>query len=234
MKQYKPFMMIVIIITALTLTTKATVDEGFNHPDTSTWKPLFSADLSDAILPDQTTWSVKNDILTASADKAIWSMADYENYMLDLEFKTDTNSNSGIVIYCTDHEGKGWIANSIEVQITDDHGPKWKDKKGMVKCGAIFGFLAPQKSIVKKPGEWNRMTLFANGQQIDVVINGAHVTSMDMTKWTSNETNPDGSSIPSWLRKIAVAEKPTKGKIGLQGMHGPAGIWFRNIRVQQL
>ncbi|MDF7826887.1 DUF1080 domain-containing protein [Pontiellaceae bacterium B12227] len=234
MKPYTAFMPISLIAAALTLTLKATAGTEFNHPDTSTWKALFSPDLSDAILPDSTTWSVKDGILTASADKAIWTLADYEHYVLDLEFMNDTNSNSGVVIYCTDHEGTGWIANSIEVQLTDDHGSKWKNKKGIMKCGAIFGFLAPEKIVVKKPGEWNRMTLFANRQQIDVVINGEHVTSMDMTKWTSNETNPDGSNIPSWLRKIAVAEKPTRGKIGLQGMHGPAGIWFRNIRVKQL
>ena len=54
--------------------------------------------------------------------------------------------------------------------------------------------------------------------EIDVVLNGKHVTSMDMSKWTSAKKNPDGSNIPGWLNK-PKAELTTKGKIGLQGKH---------------
>ena len=43
--------------------------------------------------------------------------------MLDLEFKTGANANSGVIVYSTDT--KNWIPGAIEVQILDDQGDKW-------------------------------------------------------------------------------------------------------------
>ena len=64
-------------------------------------------------------------------------------------------------------------------------------------------------------------------------LNGKKVTEMDMSRWTSAKTNPDGSPIPEWL-STPFAELPTKGYIGLQGKHAGAPVWFRNIRVREL
>jgi len=87
--------------------------------------------------------------------------------------------------------------------------------------------------VVKKPGQWNRFTIKCAGKQIDVALNGEHIASMDMNLWTSAKKNPDGSKIPPWLSK-PLAEHPTKGRIGLQGKHAGAPIWFRNIKVREL
>lgn len=87
------------------------------------YRPLFDKDLSNADY-DSSVWTFKNGILTATADQSIWTKVQYENFILDLEFKTDVNTNSGVVIYCTD---KGnWIPSSIEIQIADDHHPEWQ------------------------------------------------------------------------------------------------------------
>ncbi|MCD4727769.1 MAG: DUF1080 domain-containing protein, partial [Pirellulales bacterium] len=59
------------------------------------------------------------------------------------------------------------------------------------------------------------------------------VTEMDMRKWTSATKNPDGSDIPKWLGK-SLAERPTKGHVGLQGKHAGAPIYFRNIKIKKL
>jgi len=56
---------------------------------------------------------------------------------------------------------------------------------------------------------------------------------MDMTQWTSGTINPDGSDIPSWL-PTPFSELPTKGYIGLQGKHGEANIYFRNVKIAEL
>ena len=65
------------------------------------YRPLFDKDLSNADY-DSSVWTFKNGILTATADQSIWTKVQYENFILDLEFKTDVNTNSGVVIYCTD------------------------------------------------------------------------------------------------------------------------------------
>ena len=200
------------------------------HPDTSAWASLFAADLSNAVKP-KGVWTVSDGVLTASEDQAIWTMRDYDNFILDLEFKTAEGTNSGVVVYCSDT--KNWIPNSVEIQIADDFAEKWAKSPKTWHCGAIFGHLAPTKSTVKKPGEWNRFTVRCVDKQIDVVLNDERVTSMDMSLWTSGKKNPDGSEIPSWLPK-PFATLPTKGKIGLQGKHAGAPIWFRNIKIREL
>jgi hypothetical protein len=200
------------------------------HPDTSGWENLFTADLSNAAKPEG-VWTVSEGVLTASEDQAIWTTRDYDNFILDLEFKTAPGTNSGVVVCCSDT--KDWIPNSVEIQIADDYAEEWAKQPATWHCGAIFGHLAPTKSMVKKPGEWNRFTVTRRDKNIDVVLNGELVTSMDMSLWTSAKTNPDGSEIPAWLSK-PVASLPTKGKIGLQGKHAGAPIWFRNIKIREL
>lgn len=221
---------ITLVALALIPLAWAQAPDKMQHPDVSRWADLFAPDLSNAVKPDG-VWSVKDGELTASKDEAIWSQKDYENFVVDLEFKTQDGSNSGVIVYCSDLSN--WIPNAIEVQILDDYADKWKDVPASWKCGAIFGHLAPSKSMVKKPGEWNRMTVRCKGSMIDVVLNGEHVTSMDTRLWTSPTKNPDGTEFPKWAVK-PKATLPTKGRIGLQGKHAGAAIWFRNIKVKEL
>lgn len=194
------------------------------------WQKLFADDLSDAIFPAG-VWTVSNGVLTASEDQCIWSAIDYSNFVLDLEFKTEKETNSGVIVYCSDIEN--WIPNSVEIQIADDHADKWKNSPKNWQCGAIFGHLPASKSMVKKPGEWNRYTITCMGQMITVELNGEKVTEMDMSKWTSATLNPDGSEIPSWL-STPFANLKTSGRIGFQGKHAGAPIYFRNIRIKQV
>lgn len=200
------------------------------HPDSSTWEDLFAPDLSNATFP-QGVWSFQNGVLTATQDQCIWTKKEYENFILDLEFKNAPGTNSGVIVYCSDP--KNWIPNSIEIQIADDFAPRWAKSPKTWHCGAIFGRLAPSESVVKKPGQWNRMTITCHGPMIYVLLNGKQVTAMDMRKWTDPKKNPDGSEIPPWLSRPA-AELPTKGIIGLQGKHGDAPIYFRNVKIKSI
>lgn len=200
------------------------------HPDSSDWTPLFAGDLSNASAPDG-VWSVEDGELTASADRVIWTNDSYDNFVLDLEFKVGSNANSGVIVYCS-NPGR-WIPNSVEVQILDDGGDRWADVPNNQRCGAIFGHVGPSERVSRPAGEWNRMTITCVGPRIDVTLNGSHVTTIDMTEFTSAQTNPDGTPIPSWLSTPA-AELATQGQIGLQGKHGGAPIWFRNIRIREL
>lgn len=70
-------------------------------------------------------------------------------------------------------------------------------------------------------------------QMIYVMLNGKQVAEMDMSLWTSAETNPDGSEIPSWL-STPFSELATKGAVGLQGKHAGAPIYFRKLKIKEL
>lgn len=203
--------------------------ENSGKKELNSWRPLFGENLSEATYNPE-AWTETGGVLTATLDDAIWTTSEYENFELDLEFKTDQGTNSGVIVYCTDI--KNWIPNSVEVQIADDHYEKWSEAKLNERCGAIFGHLGPCKEkVVKKPGKWNHMRVKCAGQRISVILNGKKVTEMDMSLWTSGTENPDGSEIPSWL-PTPFAELPTKGFIGLQGKHGEASISFRNVKIR--
>ncbi|MBN1346606.1 MAG: DUF1080 domain-containing protein [Phycisphaerae bacterium] len=234
MKTYKSMLALVVTVAAslaLAADDKCKLEiPPESHPDSSGWDDLFKPDLSNAIKP-KGIWTVENGELTASQDKAIWTKKDYDNFVIDLEFKTADGSNSGVIVYCSNI--KNWIPNSVEIQIADDYAEKWAKSPKTWQCGAIFGHLAPSKRTVKKPGEWNRFTITCKDNMIYVMLNGETVTTMDMKKWTSAKKNPDGSEIPGWLSK-PKAELPTHGKIGLQGKHAGAPIWFRNIKIKEI
>ncbi|MBI9071294.1 MAG: DUF1080 domain-containing protein [Melioribacteraceae bacterium] len=191
---------------------------------------LFKDDLSNAIFPEG-VWTVEDGILTASEDECIWSEKEYDNFVLDLEFKTEDGTNSGVIVYCNDT--KNWIPNSVEIQIADDYSEKWGKADPTWQCGAVFGHLAASKSVVKKPGEWNHYNITCRDSIITIVLNDVEVTTMNMQLWKSADKNPDGTTIPSWL-STPFAELPTKGYVGLQGKHAGASIFFRNIKIKEI
>ncbi len=216
------------------LTSIAVAQPAFpslGHPDSSTWEELFKPDLSNAVFP-KGVWTAQDGVMTASEDQAIWSDRDYQNFILDLEFKTADGANSGVVIYASDIND--WIPNSLEIQILDDYSSKWANVPKNWLCGAAFGHQAPTKQVVKKPGEWNRMTVMCGGPKIIVLLNGERINDIDLTRFTSATKNPDGSEVPSWLAKRPLSSLVTKGRIGLQGKHAGAPIFFRNVRVHEM
>lgn len=191
---------------------------------------LFNDDLSNADYPAG-VWSIKDGVITATEDKCIWTQKEYDNFILELEFKTAEGTNSGVIVYCTDTGN--WIPNSVEIQIADDYSEEWSKADKTWQCAAIFGHLAAKERRVKKPGEWNTMKVACKDKMIHVILNGSLVTEMDMSLWTSATKNPDGSDIPSWL-STPFSVLPTQGKIGFQGKHAGAPIWFRNIKIKEL
>ena len=225
----------VLVLSAVLLTWAAAAIAGDApqrkaHPDSAAWKDLFAPDLSNATFP-KGVWAFQDGVLTATEDQCLWTKAQYASFILDLEFKNDTATNSGVIVYAS--ELANWIPNSIEIQIADDYAEQWASSPKTWHCAAIFGHLAPAKRTVKKPGEWNRMTITCRGPRITVALNGEVVTRMDMKEWTSAKKNPDGSEIPPWLSK-PKAELATKGHIGLQGKHGGVPIYFRNVKIREL
>lgn len=194
------------------------------------WEPLFEKDLTNAI-DMEGVWYYEDDVLSSTKDACIFTKTEFENFEIDLEFKNEKGTNSGVIVYCTDRDN--WIPNSVEIQIADDYYFMDKDWVPNYMCGGVFGHLAPSSTLVKLAGEWNHMNIKCQGQQIIIELNGKLSAEMNMADWKSGVKNPDGSDIPSWL-PVPFSELPTKGYIGFQGKHGEANIYFRNIRINKL
>ncbi|HVM47798.1 MAG TPA: DUF1080 domain-containing protein [Candidatus Acidoferrum sp.] len=201
------------------------------HPNSKAWPDLFAPDLSNAVAPAG-VWSWQDGVLSPKAkDEAIWTTKDYENFILDLEFNLEPAANSGVFVYSSDTNN--WIPNTIEIQLLDDGAAKWAKVPPNWKCGGVFGHSVPLKSAVKKPGEWNRMTIRCQGPNISVLLNGQLVTDINMKDWKSGKKAPDGSDIVDFEPR-PLAEMATKGRIGLQGAHGGIPTHFRNLKIKSL
>ena len=124
--------------------------DTYKHPDTSTkeWTNLFNDSLSDAIFT-KGVWTVNDGVLTASKDEAIWSEKEYDDFILDLEFKNAEGTNSGVIVHASDI--KEWIPHSVEIQIADDYSDEWSKAAPSWQCAAIFGHQAATKRTVKNP-----------------------------------------------------------------------------------
>ncbi len=189
------------------------------------WRSCFGDKLENADF-DPAVWSIdENGILRANKDEMIWLKDEYKNFVLDFEFRTTKDANSGVVIQATDRAN--WIPNSLEVQIFDSYG---RDVD-MSDCGAIYGRRAPDFNVCKAPGEWNHMTISVLGPDIYVVLNDQLTTHMLKSQWKKADENPDGSKPFSWLINKAPAETPFVGSVGFQGLHEKNPVEYRNIMI---
>ena len=200
------------------------------HPNSDAWHALFAQDLSNAEDTKGVWFRDADGNLTASKDVLLFSKAEYGPFVLDLEFKFDPGANSGVYIYASDL--KNLVPNKIEVQLMDDPAPCWKNCTPYQRTAALYGHCKPKTEALKPTGEWNRMTIFALGQKIRIVLNGVEVIDENLSAHASNKINPDGSKVPP-LHTKPWAEIATRGRIGLQGKHQGASTYFRNIRVRE-
>lgn len=194
------------------------------HPDTAGWKDVFAADLSNADLK-QGSWEMKDGVLVAKTHDTIWTKDSYDNFILDLEFKVEKESNSGVFLRSGNTKD---VLAALEVQVHDSQDGALY---GMV--GAIYNAQPPAKAVQKPVGEWNRYTITCNDNKMSLVFNGEEVWNIDLNDWKEARKNADGTQ-----NKFGKALKDfsRKGPIGLQGLHGKAQapVWYRNIKIKPL
>lgn len=200
------------------------------HPDAGAWPALFADDLSNAE-DAKGAWRRDADgCLVADRDVLLFTKRDYGPFVLDFEFKFDPGANSGVYIYASDL--KNLIPNKIEVQLLDNPSPRWKTCTPHQRNAALYGHATPKLDALKPTGEWNRMTIFAQGKNVRIVLNGSEVIDEDLSRHVSAKTNPDGTAVPA-LHVKPWAEIATRGRIGLQGRHQGAATAFRNVRIKE-
>jgi hypothetical protein len=150
----------------------------------------------------------------------------WDNFELSLDFKISPKCNSGIFIRTyplVPRPGKDIGFNGIEIAVDDTKTSGFHD------TGAIYDLVRPSKNTMKPAGEWNRMVVTCDRNNIAVELNGEVVARMDLDEWTEPNRRPDGSE-----HKFDVAYKthPRQGYIGLQD-HG-SDCWYKNVKLRPL
>ncbi len=139
------------------------------------------------------------------------------DFVLDFEYKLSKGCNSGVFLRVGDLGDP--VNTGIEVALDDTTGSTQRDS------GAFYGLVAPVKNAQKPAGEWNHMTITAQGPVIAVTLNGEDVSRIDVDEWTVPGKRPDGSDHK--FKGAAIARLPRSGYLGFQDLRGDC--WFKNI-----
>ncbi len=210
-------------LTLLALLATASLTLAVDPPDTTGWKDLISPDLSNTVAPGK--WELKDGILVAKDHDTLWTKDSYGDFILDLDFKVEKESNSGIFLRSGNIKD---VLSALEIQVHDSaDGSKY----GMV--AAIYDAMPPSKSMAKPVGEWNHFTITCKGPLVSVVFNGTEVIKANLDNWPAAGKNPDGT--PNKFKK-ALKDYARSGPIGLQGLHGKAQapVYYRNLKIKVL
>ncbi len=197
--------------------------EAQAHRGTPGWRSLFHGSSLQQWQVKPGTWEVEEGAAVCRGGAYLWSDQQYEDFILELEFKIPEKGNSGIFFRTADLNDP--VQTGIELQVYDTYG----QEPTRNSCGAIYDVMAPKVNAVRKPGEWNHVVLRCEGPRIWAAMNGEEIIEMNLDRWTTAGENPDGTKNKF---KTAYKEMPRRGYVGFQDHGNP--VWYRNIRIKPL
>ena len=182
--------------------------ELFNGENLSGWTIMGS---------NKEAFSAKDAIIECSGKGGYWlrSNNEYEDFLLDLEFKISEGGNSGIFIRAAESGNPAF--SGMEIQILDDHGRN----PSTHSTGCIYAAVAPSKNMCKPAGEWNHIFIGCLERNVFIVMNGEGIVDINLDDY---DKPLEGHS--------ALKERLTKGFIGLQDHGSP--VSFRSIRIKEI
>lgn len=168
--------------------------------------------------------SLKKDTLSQD----IVTDEEFENFHLKLDWKVDTNGNSGIMFYVNEDttKYKRSYHTGPEMQVLDNSGhPDAKIEKH--RAGDLYDLISCSKETVKPALQWNQVEIKSVNGKLDFWLNGENVVSTQLwdENWKKMLTN---SKFKQWPDFGTFK----KGRICLQD-HGDK-VWYRNIKIKKL
>lgn len=177
----------------------------FNGKDLNNW----------IIMGSPEGWKVVDGVIRSEGGKGgnwLRSAREYENFILNLEYKVSPGGNSGVFIRCAE-EGNPW-ETGYECQISNEQPPR-----DALHCtGSLYGYVAADPRPDESPDVWHRYEILCKHNRILVMVDGQKTVDVNQCKIAS------------------LKNKPLRGYIGLQDAHAGEGtaVEFRNIRVREL
>lgn len=172
-------------------------------------------------------WIVEDGVLfTAGGNGDIVTDEEFENFVLEVEWKIEKGGNSGIFYYVIEDEKYKRIwETGPEFQIIDENNYPIELLEKQ-KTGACSDVIAPSELTSNPPGEWNITRIISKDGNIEHWLNGCLVLSFSI----------DSEEWKNAFQESKFAEfdyaKIRKGKIGLQDHGDP--VFYRKIRICKL
>lgn len=192
----------------------------FNGKDMSQWR-VYKED-------GMRGWLVEDGIMMATGEEHadIISKAQYDDFELELEWNISAESNSGIFFNVQEGPDYGAVyVTGPEYQLLDDAA--YEGRSPLQMSSSNYDVQAPNQSVVKAAGEWNKSKLVVDGNHVEHWLNGAKTVdyTIGSEDWKEKVANSKWKDVPSYA-------KYPSGHIALQD-HGGV-IKFRNIKVRRL
>ena len=151
---------------------------------------------------------------------------EYGDFELYLEWKVDSQSNSGIFYHVQEGLTNAIYESGPEYQLIDDKG--WPTQlEDHQYSGANYGMNAPKNAKVVPIDKWNTTRIIVNGQHVEHWLNGTKVVEYEL--WTPEWEELKAGSKWADAPEYGMAKS---GHIGLQD-HGGQTM-FRNIKIREL
>jgi hypothetical protein len=151
---------------------------------------------------------------------AIYWNQDLADFSARVEIQIPESGNNGLAIRYPG-EGDPAYVGMCELQVLDDHSPKYARLDPRQYHGSAYGMSAAHRGYQRPAGEWNFQEVTVKGRNLRVELNGTVILDTDLGK-IDPATFLDGKTHPGLSR--------TNGFFGFAG-HGDA-VAFRNVSIK--
>lgn len=138
-------------------------------------------------------WEVVGGLLVPCGEPTgyLTSLGSYKNFVLDVDFKTGEDTNSGVFI-----RSPGGVGG-YEVQI-------WKAQPQGYNTGSIVGTAKTDGEFKFVPDQWNHYEITADGDHMVIVLNGTKTLDVHDSKFLDGRIRLQYQKFPIEFKNIKL------------------------------
>lgn len=146
---------------------------------------------------------------------------EYDNFIVRMKFRLPPGGNNGLALRVPNEPG---LPSDIglEIQVLDDKPEHYPELRAYQAHGSVYGLAAATQGYLRPTGEWNYQETVADGDHIEVWLNGFKINEADLAE--ARKSPLDGDKHPG-------AARPT-GYVGFCGHGDP--VAFRDVELKAL
>ena len=212
-------------------TQMLTAEESSGPPSDSRWQDLFDGESLAGWRgyrqpePPTSGWVVTEGLLFSdgSSRTDLMTKKKYRDYELVVEWRTEADGNSGILIHADESTPKiAFNAPEIDIYAVGRRDPGIDHQ-----AGALYALYPAVKSAIRPPMLWNTTRVVCRGNRLKIWHNAALIcdTVIGSDEWSRRIAD-------SKFRDSETFGKRSSGHIALQD-HGKK-VWFRVVRLRSL